>query len=193
MTGRRLLLVFGVVFVLLGVAAIMQGNQPTALTEATTTPTAAPAPERLFPDWQAEDIAALRLENPDTGHTFTLTRDAQEQWIAAESRIPLNQEVVKALLEAVTQLSYRFTLAGVPQERMAEYGLTRQDATLFIQVVLADQETHFIVIGALTTDATGLYSLVDEREAVYVIERAGGAADALLYYFNETLKPTPTR
>lgn len=199
MTNRRLPLVLLLIFVVLGVLTISQGNAPveaptpTPTATLSATATAIPEVKRLFPDWRPSDIMALRLENPETGHTFTLRRNTNDQWAAAESATPLNQEVVNALLEAATQLSYKDTINQVSQENLAEYGLTREAATLFVQVVLANQEAHFIVLGTLIPDSTGVYALVDELEDVFIIERTGGAADVLLYYFNETIKPTPTR
>jgi hypothetical protein len=66
-------------------------------------------------------------------------------------------------------LPYEHTLPLTEDLNLSEYGF-QPNARLFIQVLMSNEESHIVAIGALTPSQTSYYALVDERDTIYLIE-----------------------
>jgi hypothetical protein len=193
MTNRRTLLVLLIVFGALVAVLVIQSRPLASIITQTPTPclgencpTATPlASTRIFPDWTISDVKAVRLQNPRTKETLTFTRSADGQWTAAESAGVLNQEVADGMVQAAISFDYTRILEGVAEDQWADYGLTVNFATLFIQIILTNDETHYVIIGGVVPTGESFYGLVDDNPEIYVLAREGGAIDFILHYFVE--------
>jgi hypothetical protein len=132
--------------------------------------------QRVFPELIETDIRAIRLSTLDEGLSFTLSRDANNEWTAPEiSEGVLNLDAVTGLVQTVVVLPYWDTVT--PQSAdMSAYGFT--PGVLLVAVVLTSGEQHGIVFGGLTPDGDRYYTIVDDRPELYLVER--GAVDFLI-------------
>lgn len=181
MNNQRTLLLFALIFVGLLVVTLLQ--QPPASILATPSPETTPEvvqPQRLFSDWTAGDISALRLQDPLTQKTRTLQKNASGLWESLESDQAVNQTVAQAVIAAAVNLSYTRVLDTPSSEARADFGLDAQNAALFVQTILSSGEAHFVILGSRTPSGDSFYALVDERDGIYIIPRTGGAPDFLL-------------
>lgn len=193
MNNRRTLLVLLIVFGALVVILVIQSRTPASIITQTPTPclgencsTAMPlASTKIFPDWNINDVKAVRLQNPRTNDTLTFTRSADGQWVAAESEGVLNQDIADGMVQAAIGFGYTRVLEGIAEEQWEDYGLTVNFATLFIQIILTNDETHYVIIGGVVPTGESFYGLVDDDPEIYVLAREGGAIDFILYYFIE--------
>ena len=186
MRQRSFLLLF-VIFIGLGAAVALQSaNQP----QPTPLPLPTPSPEatipqgtllRIFPDLTVRDIQAIRLENPNTDQQLTLQRDSSGQWTAPDVEGELDTEAVTSIARTLVLLPYERSINIVSTTELADYGFGTRGQFL-IQIVLANDEGHGIVIGSEVEGEPTYYALVDNRDEIFRIER--GAIDFLIQFLN---------
>ncbi|MBC7810456.1 MAG: hypothetical protein H7175_04880 [Burkholderiales bacterium] len=166
MRNRRTLFLFIVIFAALVIVAYLQ-TRPAPLPPATAAPT--PFLERIYPELAVLDIQAIRLENPTTGISFTISRAADGEWTAPDSEGVLDAQAATQIARTIALLPYQRTLELTDDTNLAEFGF-EPNAQLFIQVVRVDGSANIVAVGALTASQAAYYALVDEREIIYLIE-----------------------
>ncbi|MBZ0299797.1 MAG: hypothetical protein K8J31_08660 [Anaerolineae bacterium] len=186
MNNRRSLPMLFVLFVVLAVAAVLTSQKPetppdTSLqvtVEVTEEATELPQGNllRVFPDLAVLDIQAIRLQDLETDQELTLVRDAQGQWTAPDLNGELDAEAVSSLARTLVLFPYARSINIVSDTRFEDYGLAPRPQIL-IQILLVDGGTHVIAIGHLSEAGYSYYTLVDERDEIFQIER--GAVDFL--------------
>jgi hypothetical protein len=170
--NRRVVLVFLVVFAALVILVVLQNRQLSQQPAPGETPFIV---ARALPDIDsADEIQAIRLQDPSSEAVFVLNR-TEIGWEAPETEGELNQAAAEAIATTVALLPVQRLLP--PEEDLSVYGLSEAGSTLFIQVVLTDGSGHAVAVGALSAAGTTYYALVDENEAVFILER--GAVDFL--------------
>lgn len=168
MNNRRNLFILAAVFVALAVITLLQDRQ---ITQQAAPPTPAPTGtfQRIFPDMAVLDIQAIRLENPQTGDTFTISRADDGTWTAPGSEQTLDMEVATAIARTIVLLPYVESLPLIEDSELEMYGF-QPGPRLFIQVLVSNGDAHIVAIGGLTPSQSAYYALVDEREMVYLLE-----------------------
>ncbi len=186
---RRLLLLSGL-FVLLLAAAFLQGRnnnpQPTLVPPTaaeTVTPTLLPLLQ-LFPDIVVLDIQAIRIEDPNTGDSITLIRDASDNWTAPDSEGQLDTNAASDIARTIVLLPYSRSINITSQTILSDYGFD-PNGQLFISLVMKNGEGHILAIGALSETEPVYYALLDERDEIFEVER--GPVD---FMRNFLLSPT---
>ncbi len=166
-SDRRLLVIFGAVFVVL-VALVLLQSQPIE----------EPSPyadNRVFSGFTNTDVQAVRLNSPGEGLTFVLNRAVDGTWTAPEASGTLNAPVADLIARTMILLPYTSTLQ--PESDLSVYGFV-PIAGLTVEFVLTDGTTHGIVVGFRNPTETGYYAAVDDRVEIYILERA--AVDFLI-------------
>lgn len=175
--NRRMLFVLLLVFVALAAVAMLQSRTPAAPSlaalRATATAQGTPVYSRVFPDVAVLDIQAIRLRDPNSDVEFLISRSADGQWTApdaaAEER--LDTDAASNIARTVVLLYYERTLPLADSANLAEYGFN-PNGNLFVEVLLKNGEGHAVAIGALSGSRTVYYALVDDRQEIYLLERA---------------------
>lgn len=162
-SGRRTLIVLGIVFLVLLGITLYQSAQPE--------PEPAPPYQRVYTSFGEADIRAVRLRNPATGATFTITRAASGVWTSPDTPGRVDQTVAGLIARTTVILPYNRTIPVTASTSMAEYGFTPMP-TLEISIVLNDGNSHGIVVGDLSPVNEVYYALVDDRPELYPIYRA---------------------
>jgi cytoskeletal protein RodZ len=171
-SGRQTLLLLALVFVVLLTITIIQVVQ-------TNTPQEIPF-ERVFNDLAESDIQAVRLRDPNSDNTFTISRSADDTWSSPDHEGELDQEVATLIARTISTLPYDRALPLTQDTDLSEYGFS--DVGVFaIDVVLVDGETHGLLVGSLAPSSTTYYVLADSREEIYPVYR--GAIDFLVAQF----------
>jgi len=166
--GRRTIVIFAVIFVVLAVIALLP-TQPAAAPES---PYAA---NRVFVNIGEELIQAIRLRNPSGVETFTLNRALDGTWTVPDSTGTLNVYVAELIARTMVLLPYSNTIQ--PESDLSVYGFV-PTAGLGVEFVLNDGTTHAVVVGFRNPTETGYYAVVDNRQEIYILERA--AVDFLI-------------
>jgi hypothetical protein len=122
------------------------------------------------------DIQAIRLRDPATDQSFTISRDPDGMWTAPDSEGSLDTETASNIAKTVVLLPYQRTLPLTEDAALSEYGYT-PDAQLSIEVLMRNGDQHAIAVGGLTPTGLTYYVLADERAELFLIER--GAIDYL--------------
>ncbi len=168
MRNRGSLLLLVAVFLGLAIITLLQSR---SLSPEAATATAAPTGtfERVFPDMAVLDIQAIRLEDPATRATFTISRAQNGLWSAPGSQRTLDADVATAIARTVVLLPYEISLPLTEDSDLSTYGF-RPNPRLYIQVLLHNGTTHIVAVGALTPSQASYYAVVDERSALYLLE-----------------------
>lgn len=166
MRNRRTLFLFIIIFAALVIVAYLQ-TRPAPPPPATAVPT--PFLERIFPELAVLDIQAIRLEDPADGRVFTISRGPTGEWTAPDSEGVLDAGAATQIARTIALLPYQRTLEITDETDLAEFGFD-PNAQLFIQIVRMDGSANIVAVGGLTTSQVAYYSLVDEREELYLIE-----------------------
>lgn len=153
-----LLLIFAALLVAGLVVTTQQANQP--------------APEypflRVYPELSESEIVAVRLRNPNADQSFTMTRDQNGAWITPEG-LPINENGV-LIARTLALLPYSQKITVLPGVDLTEYGFSL-NSRLYVEIILADGNTHGVAIGGLAPTQLTYYALVDDQSEVYVILR----------------------
>jgi hypothetical protein len=184
MKNRLALVILLGLFITLAVLVALTGqptSDPSAITATPAGPT--PTPEfqkgsllRIFPDLRVLDIQAIRLEDLSTGSQLTLLRDEQGNWTAPDLNDPLDETAASNIARTLVLLPYGRSINILPETDFKDYGLAPTPHLLF-QILKVDGESHVIAVGSLTETEAAYYTLVDERDEIFQVER--GAADFL--------------
>lgn len=126
---------------------------------------------RIFPGMDDENIAAINLLDPVSQVSLTLTR-SDAGWEDVDTGQILEDDLGYILSETVAILPFITIFDNVEPEQYPEFGLSRDLALLFINVIMSSGETHVVAIGDLSPDEVGHYALVDDRPDLYIVERA---------------------
>ncbi len=129
-----------------------------------------------------EDISAIRLRDPDSQKTFSLSRDSAGNWTAPDNPGTLDLTAAANIAKTVVLLPYESTIEVKPDTSLADFGF-QPDGIFAIEVILRTNITHAIVIGNLNASGVSYYGLVDDKKVIYVMERR--AIDYLLVNLNK--------
>lgn len=124
-----------------------------------------------------DDLAAIRLRDPETTKTFAISRDSAGNWIAPESVGTLDATAAENIAKTVVLLPYERTIEVKADTLLTDFGFI-PDGIFSIEILLRDNQTHAVVIGAFTPSQESYYGLVDSKEEIFVLERR--AIDFLL-------------
>jgi hypothetical protein len=192
--NRRTLFILLIAFAALVVIALFQNRQfPNPGSEATLDPSIQPttnAAEFLSSytlmgktlGMTVEDIAAIRLRDPDSKKTFTLSRDSTGNWTAPDNPGKLDLTAASNIAKTVVLLPYESTIQVKPDTVLADFGF-QPDGIFSIEIILRTNITHAILIGNLNPAGTSYYGLADDKKVIYVMERR--AIDFLLVNLNK--------
>lgn len=163
--NRRTLIILLFIFIALAGVALLQSRLTAPVEE---TPYL-----RVFPDLAVLDIQAVRLRDPNSDLEFTISRGTDGQWTApnAAAEESLDADAASNIARTVVLLHYQRTLPLDGSTRLAEYGFA-PNGGFFIEVVLPDGNGHVVAVGALSGSRTVYYALVDDRQEIYLLERA---------------------
>ena len=176
MTNLRTFVLLLVIFVILAVMVVLQSTE-----EA---PAATPAPEptatselqldgtllRVFPELAVLDIQAMRLEDLTTNTQLTLARDDNGEWTAPELDGELDSEAVSGIARTFALLPYGRSINILNDTEFADFGLNPTGQLLF-QILKRNGESHVIAVGNLTSSEASYYTLVDERDEIFEVQR----------------------
>jgi hypothetical protein len=168
MSGRRTLVILAAVFAILLVVTLLQ-NQGRVLVPSAPTRLPTGIYRRVFPEMAVLDIQAIRLENPQTAATFTISRAPDGRWTAPDSDRTLDTDVATTIAQTIVLLPYEGTVTLTEDSDLEGYGF-QSDPRLFVQVLLSNGDAHIVAIGELTPSAAAFYALVDERDEVYLLD-----------------------
>ena len=187
MRNRLALVALLVLFVVLAVLALVTTPEsPPEATEApTVTPTSEFTPEptvpegsllRVFPDLKVLDIQAIQLEDLSADRKLTLVRDLQGNWTAPDLEDDLDVDAATNIARTLVLFPYGRSINIVPDTDFKDYGLSPQPQLLFT-ILIADNNSHIIAVGDLIDSGEAYYTLVDDRDEIFQVER--GAVDFL--------------
>lgn len=142
---------------------------------------------QIFPDVQLEDVFAINILDPVADLALTLTRTEDDLWTVIEVPNLLAQNDADAVAWTMANLPYINRLAAIEQNQVVELGLTEDDATLLLSVILKDNTQHVIAVGDLDPTASGFYALVDDRPELYLLD--GEAIAYLVYWLRQAYEP----
>lgn len=178
MKRRGLIAMLALLIALVVIAALQNRPQPVTLVSGAGTAELIRF-LGLELDMAVLDIVALRVRNPQTDEGFSISRDADGNWVAPDAPDKtLDTEAARNIATAVVTLQYRDTLSITDQTNLADFGFNARGGILSVEVLLNDQSSHVIAIGRIAPSEIGFYGLVDERDEVFLFER--GAVDYLL-------------
>lgn len=178
-----------IVFVALVVVALTQTNPYAAPpVEATLDPAVQPTTnasdmlsgyQLIGQRWGVtiDDLAAIRLRDPETTQTFAISRDSSGSWSAPDSNGTLNTVMAENIAKTVVLLPYERTIEVTADTVLSDFGFI-PDGIFSIEILLRDNQTHAVVIGGFTPSLESYYGLVDGKEEIYIFERR--AIDFLL-------------
>jgi hypothetical protein len=161
--GRRTLILLLVVFVALAALLAAQNQQLAQM----PFPTPARTFMRLFPDLEVLDIISIRLLDPATGDTLTIQRGENGNWALSGREGTLTENAGTNIARTIALLPYERTLP-LDEDNMQDYGF-EPTPSLLIQFVLITGEANGIAVGGLTASGTGFYSIVNDREDLYLL------------------------
>lgn len=159
--GRRTLIVLAAVFAVLVVVNLIQ-------TAESGKPQRLPF-ERVYPNMDDDDVQAVRLRDPSTDSTLTITRASDGTWLTTDHEGTLNQNSAAIIARTIALLPYDRTVPQIGD--LSDYGFD-PDGILALEAVLTSGETHGVLVGALAPSSTVYYALVDNRLEIYLLHRA---------------------
>ncbi|MEM6529609.1 MAG: hypothetical protein AAF653_15025 [Chloroflexota bacterium] len=170
MKGRRLLLTLGGVFVLLIVVFLLQvGGVPQF--GARPTPDPFGDIQRVLDNFSVVDIQAVRIGSPNTGQEFLITRSSDGTWTAPEAAGTLDTEVATTIARTMVLLPYTDTVPFQEDTELAQFGFVVQNPrAVTVEILLVDGSAHALFFGGLTPLQDAFYTIVDERDEIYLVE-----------------------
>ena len=183
MKDFRTFLALSVIFGLLLIAFILQDRMlPDARQfDDTPIPPTEGAAERLFPDLRVLDITAIQLLDPVSDNTFTIARSSiTGQWTAVDREGTLDPDEATAMARAVIFIAYNNSFEIEEDTNLEQYGF-RPEGEFYIQFTTIDGGQHVIAIGEPTFDSPTFYTLIDDRQIIYLVNRV--AIDYLVQQF----------
>lgn len=188
MKSFRTLLILAIVFVALIGVLFLQERMLSESAEPTLPPQPTAMLERVFPDLELSRIAAIRMIVPDTGRELTIARAESGEWVAPALEGTFDQEAATLIGRTIVLLPYRRSFAIDDTTDLTQYGFD-PNGDIWLQFFTVDNEEHVVAIGDPAFDSPTFYALVDDRPAVFLVERP--AIDFLLQYFvNPPMTPT---
>lgn len=196
--NRRTLFILLIAFIVLIGVALFQTRQSAApSSEATLDPSIRPtidAAQALSAyklmgqtlGMNIDDITAIRLRDPITKKTFTLSRDSTGNWIAPDNPGKLDLTTANNIAKTVVLLPYETTIEVKPDTVLSHFGF-QPDGVFSIEILLRDNKSHAVTIGDLNASAVSYYGLVDDKKVIYVMERR-----AIDYLWVQLVKPPVT-
>ncbi|MAS34671.1 MAG: hypothetical protein CL610_11735 [Anaerolineaceae bacterium] len=125
---------------------------------------------RVFPELRTLDIQAMRLEDLDNGLQLTLVRDEEGLWTAPDLDGELDEEAVSNIARTFVLFPYGRSMNIVEETNFEAYGLAPAPHLLF-QILRTDGESHVVAVGDLTNTEANYFTLVDERDEIFLVER----------------------
>lgn len=196
MNNRRSLSILLVIFVALAGLVLLTNQKPgTAPAPRTAAEVTEEATEgvalegfliRVFPDLAVLDIEAIRLEDLDENHELTLVRASDGSWTAPDLEGELDSEAASSIARTLALLPYARSINILPDTDFEDYGLAPRPRFLF-QILKTDDTSHVIAVGSLIETGSAYYSLVDERDEIFQMER--GPID----FLTNLIYPPPIR
>ncbi|MBI1279470.1 MAG: hypothetical protein GC179_15175 [Anaerolineaceae bacterium] len=180
--NRRTLFILLTIFVVLIAISLLQTRQSSApASETTPDPSNMPTTDasQVLSDYtfmgqtlgmNMEDITAIRLRDPVTKKTFTLSRDSAGNWTAPDNPGTLDLNTATNIAKTVVLLPYESTIEVKPDTKLSDFGF-RPDGVFAIEILLRGDKAHAVTIGDLNTSETSYYGLVDDKKVIYVMER----------------------
>lgn len=172
MKNRRTLIIFGVVFVaLMGIAALQtEGIRRQLFPEPSPTPSFEDLP-RVLRDFTVLDIRAVRIGSPFANVDFLISRDDNGAWTAPEADGDLQDDAGTLIARTMVLLPYDETIPITEDTDLEQFGFTDQNPySLTAEVLLVDGTSHALFFGGLAPMQTGIYTVVDERDTIYLVE-----------------------
>lgn len=176
---NRTLAVLGVVFIVLLGITYWQGSflseqfRQEVISAATSTAANSRFDDlpRVFTSFNEADIAAVRLGHPPSGLSLTLNRNGQGNWETQEYDGAVEQDVITIISGTIVLLPYTRTLPIGEDTDLAQYGFVQDNPAGFtIEIVLIDSTSHGLFVGNRTPDTESYYTLVDERDEIYLLD-----------------------
>lgn len=185
--NRRTFVILLVVFAVVLIAAVLQGQNPTAPPPPDVQATLQNQPW-LGRDLNLEvlNIQAIRLRDPKSDLAFTISRGANGEWSAPDQEGSLDLNTASIIAKTVALLPYQSTVPITADTNLEDYGFS-PEGYFAIDVVMTDQTGHSIVIGNLAVTETAYYGIADERPEIYLLDRA-----ALDFLASQLIKPPLT-
>jgi hypothetical protein len=168
MSGRRNVLILAALFAILLVVTLLQSQQ-IVFRPSAPTPLPTGIYRRVFPEMAVLDILAIRLENPQTGATFTISRASDGTWTAPDSEQTLDTDVATMIAQTIVLLPYEGTVTLTEDSDLDTYGF-QAEPRLLVQVLMSNGDSHIVAIGEVTPSEAAFYALVDERDEVYLLD-----------------------
>lgn len=192
MNNRRTMLLLATIFAVLVVVVWWQGHEQNSIpldnNDSTADPGVSQTPDptepsttftRLYTEMAVLDIQAIRLEDPNTGEKFTISRSQDGNWTAPDSRGELDLEAASNIARTVALMLYERSIPTTEETDLSQYGFGSK-GRLLIQTVMNNGESHAIAIGAFTPSGNTYYAVVNDKNDVYLLER--GQVDFLINY-----------
>jgi hypothetical protein len=168
MNGRRNIVILAMVFAILLIITVLQ-NEQIVFSPGAPTPFPTGVYRRVFPEMAVLDIQAIRLENPVSGVTFTISRASDGTWTAPESEQTLDTDVATMIAQTMVLLPYEGTVTLTEDSELVTYGFQTQPR-LLVQVLMSNGDAHIVAVGEVTPSQAAFYALVDERDEVYLLD-----------------------
>lgn len=125
---------------------------------------------RVFDGWGANNVFAIQIYDPVAQVGLTITRNNEDLWQLVEFSGLLTQEEGDLAAASMAYFPQVRTLEEIEPDNYADFGLTQDDLTMLVSVILKDGSEHSVAVGDLTAAGDSFYALVDERPNLYIIE-----------------------
>lgn len=169
MMSRRTLSIFAVVFGLLALVAVFQpsnGFRRLQDPELMVLDNAG----YLFGDFFEGDIAALRINAPITGESLLIAR-TENGWEAPDLGQRFDAADITPILTTLVILPYWDTVPIADDSALPQFGFSDRNLDMLsVEILLVDGRTHGMLMGGLAPTADGIYTLIDDRPFLYLIE-----------------------
>jgi hypothetical protein len=164
MKGRGTLLLLVIVFAGMGGALFLQNAE----TDSPPQPT--PTFQRLFTDLAIDDLQAIELRMPTYEQPLIFVREPDGSWSAPDIIGELDQEAVSNMAATLVILPYRRTFSIDADTDLGQYGIS-PTPDFIVQFITFNGEQHSIAFGDPSFESLTFYTLVDDRQQVYLVER----------------------
>ncbi|QPC80701.1 hypothetical protein G4Y79_13365 [Phototrophicus methaneseepsis] len=168
MKQQRMLIILVVVF---GMILLVGALQNTILSQPIATPTADASVQitPVFEGWGVDNVYAIQIYDPVAQLGLTITRTNDDLWQLVEFGGLLTQEEGNLAAASVALFPVVRILEEIGTDRYDEFGLTQDDLTMLVSVILKDGNEHSVAVGDLTANGDSFYALVDDRPNLYIV------------------------
>ncbi len=176
MNNRRMLTALGVIFLgLIGLFFYQEYDARNRREQAAAVPTQPPVSIEdlplVFTSFSVLDIQAVRIESTTTDEVFAISRAEDGTWTAPGSEGELDADTATLIARTMVLLPYQQRVATDATTDFESYGFSELNPIgIFVQILLADGTTHAFAVGSRTPTQDAFYVLVDERDAIYLVE-----------------------